>query len=171
MTERPVVHSTLVLERSYEASPMRVFAAWADPEAKARWFACHAEYTLDFRVGGGEFTRGGEEGGPVFTTNVTFHDIVPERRILYTYALHRDGVRTTVALVTVEFEGKGGGTRLIVTEQGAHLDTDDVPTHLEEGMREGLERLAAELQEMATVGVGGQLADRSASTSGGPTTG
>jgi uncharacterized protein YndB with AHSA1/START domain len=36
MTDRSVTHSTFVVERSYDASPARVFAAWADPGAKAR---------------------------------------------------------------------------------------------------------------------------------------
>lgn len=39
MTEHPVLHSSFTLERSYPATPERVFAAWADPAAKARWFA------------------------------------------------------------------------------------------------------------------------------------
>jgi hypothetical protein len=39
VTERSVTHDTFVVERSYPASPARVFAAWADPAAKARWFA------------------------------------------------------------------------------------------------------------------------------------
>ncbi|MGX9181022.1 hypothetical protein [Mesorhizobium sp. BHbdii] len=37
MSERSVVHSTIVLERSYDASPARVFAAWSDPAALQRW--------------------------------------------------------------------------------------------------------------------------------------
>ncbi len=39
MTDRSVTHATFVVERRYDASPARVFAAWADPAAKARWFA------------------------------------------------------------------------------------------------------------------------------------
>jgi uncharacterized protein YndB with AHSA1/START domain len=39
VTERSVTHATFVVERSYDAAPARVFAAWADPAAKARWFA------------------------------------------------------------------------------------------------------------------------------------
>ena len=39
MTDRGVIHSTFSLERVYQASPARVFAAWADPAAKARWFS------------------------------------------------------------------------------------------------------------------------------------
>ena len=38
MSERSTEHSTFVVERTYPASPARVFAAWADPAAKARWF-------------------------------------------------------------------------------------------------------------------------------------
>jgi uncharacterized protein YndB with AHSA1/START domain len=38
MTNRSVTHATFVIERTYEATPARVFAAWADPKAKARWF-------------------------------------------------------------------------------------------------------------------------------------
>ena len=47
MTDRSVTHSTFVVERSYDASPARVFAAWADPGAKARWFASPEEWGPD----------------------------------------------------------------------------------------------------------------------------
>ena len=43
MTERSVTHATFVIERTYDASPARVFAAWSEAEAKARWFSCHEE--------------------------------------------------------------------------------------------------------------------------------
>jgi uncharacterized protein YndB with AHSA1/START domain len=43
MPERSVTHSTFVIERTYDASPARVFAAWLQPKAKARWFSCHKE--------------------------------------------------------------------------------------------------------------------------------
>lgn len=70
MTERSVMHATFVIERTYDASPARVFAAWADPAAKARWFAGPDDwesgaYELDFRVGGRERARGGPPGGSV----------------------------------------------------------------------------------------------------------
>lgn len=38
MSERSTRHATFVIERTYAASPARVFEAWADPEAKRRWF-------------------------------------------------------------------------------------------------------------------------------------
>ena len=50
MTGHFVTHATFSLERSYRASTARVFAAWADPAAKARWFAGpDSEHQLDFR--------------------------------------------------------------------------------------------------------------------------
>jgi uncharacterized protein YndB with AHSA1/START domain len=36
---RTVSHGTFVIERELPHAPARVFAAWADPKAKARWFA------------------------------------------------------------------------------------------------------------------------------------
>ena len=38
MEERSVIHSTFVIERSYSATPERVFSAFADPAKKRRWF-------------------------------------------------------------------------------------------------------------------------------------
>ena len=35
ISERSTVHSTFVIERTYPASPERVFAAWSDQAAKA----------------------------------------------------------------------------------------------------------------------------------------
>jgi len=36
MTERSVTHATWAIERTYSASPARVFAAFAEKEQKAR---------------------------------------------------------------------------------------------------------------------------------------
>ncbi len=38
MTATTVLHSTFTIERTYGVAPAEVFAAWADPRAKARWF-------------------------------------------------------------------------------------------------------------------------------------
>ena len=151
MTERSVTHATIVIERTYDASPARVFAAWADPRAKARWFAGPEEwesgaYELDFQVGGRERASGGPPGGPVHTYEAHYHDIVPNERIIIAYDMHLDGTRISVSLATVEFKPAGAGTRLIFTEQGAFLDGFDDPALREQGTRELLDALDQELR-------------------------
>jgi uncharacterized protein YndB with AHSA1/START domain len=39
MDQQPVIHNTFVVERSYPVKPERVFAAFADPAQKRRWYA------------------------------------------------------------------------------------------------------------------------------------
>jgi uncharacterized protein YndB with AHSA1/START domain len=90
VNERSVRHATFVVERTYDASPARLFAAWADPAAKARWFAGPDEWgtadsELDFRVGRREINRGGPKGGPVHPFDGRYQDIVPDQRIVFTY--------------------------------------------------------------------------------------
>jgi uncharacterized protein YndB with AHSA1/START domain len=151
MTERSVTHATFVIERIYEASPARVFAAWADPEVKARWMVGPDEhkasdYTLDFRVGGRERVTGGPEGGPVYTYDAVVRDIVPNERIVVTDEMHMDDARISVSVSTVEFQPAGEGTRLVLTEQGAYLDGLDTPAAREQGTGQLLDKLGEELR-------------------------
>jgi uncharacterized protein YndB with AHSA1/START domain len=147
MTERSVTHATFVIERTYDASPERVFAAWAQPVAKARWFAgSDGEFELDFRVGGREINRGGPPGGPVYAFEGRYQDIVPDERIVYTYDMHLDETRISVSLATVEFKPAGTRTQLIFTEQGAFLDGLDTPADREQGTSGLLDALGAELR-------------------------
>ena len=149
MSERSVHHETFVVERTYAASPARVFAAWADPETKARWFGgsdeANGEYELDFRIGGRELSRGGAPDGEVYTYEARYHDIVPDERIVYVYDMHRDKTRISVSLTTVDLKAEDAGTRLIYTEQGAYLDGEDKPEYREQGTGSLLDALGAEL--------------------------
>ena len=60
-------------------------------------------YELDFRVGGTETNRGGPPGGPVYTYEATYQDIVPDERIVYGYTMEADGTLISVSVTTVEF--------------------------------------------------------------------
>ena len=116
MTERSVTHATFAVERRYDASPARVFAAWADPAAKARWFGGpeewgRDEFELDFRVGGREVSRGGPPGGPVHAYDAVYQDIVPGERIVYSYSLSLDQTLISVSLATVELRHEPAGSR------------------------------------------------------------
>lgn len=146
--QRSVNHATFAVERTYDASPQRVFAAWAEPEAKARWFGNPdqgvAEYELDFRVGGREYNRGTVEGQE-YTFEARYQDIVPGERIVYAYDMHAGGRRISVSLGTVQLEPQGDGTRLTYTEQGAYLDGLDTPEQRESGTGGLFDALGEEL--------------------------
>ena len=155
MTERSVTHGTFVIERIYDASPARVFRAWADPAAKARWFVGSGEWKeqlreIDFRVGGRERLTGVWPSGRVSAFDGRYCDIVPDRRIVYAYDMHLNGVRISVSLATVELEPEGAGTKLIFTEQAAFLDGFDGAASREQGTRGLLDRLDAELRRQAS---------------------
>ena len=151
-------HDTFVIERTYPASPGRVFNAWADPEAKSRWFVGPDEngqgpHELDFRVGGEERVSGSFHDA-VFSYHAIYQDIVPDERIVYTYDMHMDDRRISVSLATVALQPAGDGTRLILTEQGVFLDGMDNVKQREQGTHGLLDKLEAELaRERAISGI------------------
>ncbi len=147
--DRFVTHATFTLERVYPVPAARVFAAWADPAAKARWFTPDpsSEHELDFRVGGREVARGGPDGGPVMTFESFYRDIVPGERILYSSTLSAGEDVVTVSLTTVELSPAGGGTRLVLTEQGTFLDGQEEPDWRKRGTGDQLDALGRELRD------------------------
>jgi uncharacterized protein YndB with AHSA1/START domain len=148
MSERSVEHATFTVKRTYEATPARVFAAWAEPAAKARWFGSGAndEHELDFRIGGREWSRGGAPNGETYTFEARYQDIVPDERIVYAYEMQLEGTRISVSLGTVQLKPDGGGTQLTYTEQGAYLDGLDTPAQREHGTGALFDALAEELR-------------------------
>jgi uncharacterized protein YndB with AHSA1/START domain len=152
MTARSAVHATFTLTRTYPAAPARVFAAFSDPAAKARWFAGPPGWKMearemDFRVGGREWVAGAHGDGQSFSFDALYRDIVPNRRIVYVYDMHLGDRHISVSLATVALEPAGTGTKLTVTEQGAFLDGHDDAGSRERGTRDLLEKLGASLEE------------------------
>ncbi|CAH1227935.1 hypothetical protein PAECIP111891_06209 [Paenibacillus allorhizoplanae] len=146
MNEHIAVHNTFVVERIYKASPSRVFATWEDPKLKELWFSKADEF--DFRVGGKEMSQGGPPGGPIFTFDATYQDIVPNERIVYSYTLDMDKNRMSISVTTVEFKPEGTGTKLIFTEQGVFLDGHDTPEQREHGTTIMLDNLGKQLENL-----------------------
>jgi len=147
MTTRTTEHATFVIERTYDAPAERVFASWSSRQAKSRWFGMPDDggYTLDFRVGGTESNKGGPQGGPVYSFDATYQEIVPNERIVYGYTMDADDVRISVSVTTVEFKAVGSTTVLTFTEQGVFLDGNDTLAAREGGTRALLENLAKAL--------------------------
>jgi uncharacterized protein YndB with AHSA1/START domain len=152
--QRSVTHNTFVIERSYPSAPDRVFAAFADPEKKRRWFAEPAErqmgeFAMDFRPGGEEHYRFPIATGPVagcmLTNDGTYLDIVPDRRIVIASRMALDDRHISASLATFELLPSGTGTRLIFTHQAAFFEGADGPEMREGGWRQLLDQLAAAL--------------------------
>ena len=140
-----VTHATFTLERTYTAAPSRVFDAWADPTAKARWFGGET-HELDFRVGGREVTTGTAPNGTKLAATSIYHDIVPGERIVYSTTLTGGDALATVSTTTVELVPDGDATRLVLTEQGTFLDGAEEPAWREQGTGDWLDKLGEELK-------------------------
>ena len=109
MTTRKVTHATFTIERTYDVPPGRVFKAFADPEAKSKWFAGPNEWrqdkrSMDFRIGGKEHLSGGAPGKPPHAFDAIYHDIIPNERIIYSYEMHIGENRISVSLATIELK-------------------------------------------------------------------
>jgi uncharacterized protein YndB with AHSA1/START domain len=146
------VHDTFRLERRYDAPPSRVFQAFTDTVAKAKWFAGgHAvlERTMDVRPGGREVVRGRKDDGVEARFDAFYIDVVPDVRLVYAYEMHMDARKISVSLATVEMRPDGTGTKLTVTEQGCFLDGYDDAGSRAHGTGWLLDRLGASLDSDA----------------------
>lgn len=156
MTTRPITHATFTIERKYDVPPARVFQAFADRGAKMRWFVeeegwTTESYELDFRAGGHERAKGAEPGGLKYANDTLYHDIVPNERIVFAYAMDLNGTRISASLATITLTPDGRGTRFSYTEQGAFFEGKGPagPDGREEGCRGLFEKLAAALARPA----------------------
>ena len=153
MTARSAQHGTIRLERRYKAAPARVFAAWAEPEARAKWDVpgrwVIAEQTFDFREGGRERKRFGPRGRSA-----------PRRR--HALSRHRAAAPHRVQLfddqprhadLGVAHHGRAfarplirrQGTHLLLTEQIVFLDGNDNAANREEGLASMLDKIGETL--------------------------
>ncbi len=144
--ERPQRHARHLHPAAHlDVSPARVFTAWTDRDAKARWFAAGSpDYELDFRVGGREHARANVDGKQIGWETL-YREIVADQRIVYTSVLSEDDTVATLSLTTVEFVATAwGGTQRVLVEQGAYLDGRELPEWREQGTAGQLDALDGE---------------------------
>jgi uncharacterized protein YndB with AHSA1/START domain len=119
--------TTLTITRQFNAPPELVWKAWTDPDAMREWIHPGEGFTTpvvewDLRPGGRYRIVMRAPTGEEFTTSGIFEIIEPPRRISYTWTWTSTPDR--VALVTVTFTAKGGGTELRLTHAGLVDETD-----------------------------------------------
>jgi uncharacterized protein YndB with AHSA1/START domain len=148
---RSIKHSSFVIERRYDFDPAQVYRAWVIPDAKARWFSGPPDKwseevrEMDVRVGGRDRLIGKFMDGSESRFEALYFDVVPEKRLVYTYDMYWQGRKISVSLASIEFVLAGRGTKLVVTEQHAFLDGHEDGGSRERGTRSLLENLATSL--------------------------
>jgi len=151
---------TFTMEREFDASPARVYAAFADPRRKRQWFAesDHHQveaFTMQFEVGGREsasyrFNAGSPFAGVLLESDGVYLDLVPDSRIVNAATMAIGGRRISASVHTFEFSpAPGGGTRLRFTHQAAFFEGADGPDMRRAGWQQLLDRLQAALDSVA----------------------
>jgi uncharacterized protein YndB with AHSA1/START domain len=140
-----VDHRTFVIERDLPGSVGHAFRFWSDHQLKRRWNACHPDWTViedsfDFRVDGAERMIWRMPDGTEQSMLATFLEIYPRQRIVYAYTMRTNGISISSSLVTVEFTGEAGATKMTFTEQAVFGNKADGDIR-EAGTAIGFDRL------------------------------
>jgi len=151
MTTGQLQHGTFTITREYPTALSKVFAAFSDPKAKRRWFVDSdgfktESYEMDFREGGFERARGFAPDGSAYTNDTLYHDIVPGKRIVFSYVMTWKGMRISASLTSIEFAASGAGTKLTYTEHDIFFEGGDGLAMRQQGCAHLLETLATELE-------------------------
>ncbi len=149
-------HATFTIERTLDATPARVFNAFADEDSHRRWFVEGEgfetrQHKRDFKIGGHETTSFGIAAlNQVCTNTTTYFDIVENKRIVFAYSMNMgDSAPFSVSLATVGLSAEGGKTKLLFTEQAAFLENADGPAMRQQGWNSLFDSLVRELARTA----------------------
>ncbi len=136
MTIQHIDHATIVLERSFAATPAAVFAAWSAREALLDWSAPGEGWDMaykafDFRVGHTDVLTFGPTGAQPYVNTVQYHAIGADRYILYASTVSHDSGLLFAGTVLLELAQTAGGTDFRLTETGFYFDGDSPEGHKE----------------------------------------
>ena len=117
---------SLTIVRTLDAPPELVYEAWTSAEHAQRWwyprqggkdFACTA-FAMDFRVGGAYRYCIRSPAGQDTWAHGVYREIVPDRRLQFTFQWEWAPQPSDDTLVTVTFEAQGdAGTRLTFRQE------------------------------------------------------
>jgi uncharacterized protein YndB with AHSA1/START domain len=112
-TADPAARPSLTLRRRLNAPPEKVYAAWTDPQKLIHWFGPHDvkpgtfSAEIDLRIGGRfriSFTGG---TGEYHEVGGTYRDVVPNARLVFSWAWHSTPERESLVTVTLKPDGEG----------------------------------------------------------------
>jgi uncharacterized protein YndB with AHSA1/START domain len=140
------LHKTLIFEREVAAPAEAVFAAFADPVARAAWgtpsdTAIVIYDEADFRDGGRDRFRCGSKTDPNIHGATHYLEITANRRIVSTETITVDGKRLCASLTTLELTPNGRNTKLKNTTQLASFIGQDMVNGHSTGTNASLDNL------------------------------
>ena len=100
---------SLTINRRLNAPPAKVYAAWTDPEKIVQWFGPAAtilgsvKAKMDVRVGGCFRISFNTDDGQYHEVGGTYREVVPDERLVFSWAWHSTPEREPVVTVTLKF--------------------------------------------------------------------
>lgn len=114
--------STIKLHRVFKTQPERLYKAFLDPDAMAKWLPPHGfigkVHQMDARVGGSykmSFTNLGT--GSSHSFGGEYLELVPNQRIRHTDRFDNPGLPGTIT-VTIDLKRVMCGTEIHITQEG-----------------------------------------------------
>jgi len=110
---------SLTLKRRLHAPAEKVYAAWTEPAQLARWFgpaqtisgSVRAE--MDVRVGGRFRVGFKTEDGEYHEVGGVYREVVPNEKLVFTWAWHTTPERESLVSVLIRSEGEGAMLTLV----------------------------------------------------------
>ena len=112
-TSGPSAVPSLTINRRLNAPPERVYAAWTRPENLIRWFGPTAvrpgsiTAEIDLRVGGRYRIGFDHDSGEHHEAAGVYRDVVPNRRLIFSWAWHSTPERESLVTLTLKPDGAG----------------------------------------------------------------
>ena len=139
----------LILTRTFDAPPEKVFNAWTQPTLLKQWFAplpwTTVEAELDVRVGGTSLIVMRNPEGKDFPGRGVYLGVVKNSRLVFTDAFTNawDLSEKPFMLVELEFEARGQSTKY--TARVRHWTIADREAHEKMGFHKGWGTCAEQL--------------------------
>jgi uncharacterized protein YndB with AHSA1/START domain len=115
------VTATISLSADIDHPASTVWTAFADTDQRVRWGVPEGETMIcdvdEFRPGGSIRDRCGSPGAPEFVSAGQYCAIEPERWLVTTETLTRDGEVLSTAVITWTFTATSTGTRIDLIDQ------------------------------------------------------
>lgn len=136
--ERP----SLSIVRKFDSSTAKVWRAITEPEMLKQWMAPSDAFTVpvaenELRVGGRYHIVMNSPDGQVHDVSGVYREIVPNRKLVYTWVWKTTPERESV--VTIELKAAGNGTELTLRHE--QFADEEARNHHEQGWNGCLARL------------------------------